>query len=243
MQSSAPALPLSQLALCLLPVLFVVWLMQRQAGRGKETLIASGRMLLQLSLVGYVLVYLFALDNAWPVLAVLSFMLLMAGWISLRPLGKKRGAHLKYALWALLGGPGLLLIFVTQFVLPLHTWYEARFVIPLAGMILASSLNGLSVAAERYEREKSQGTKSINASPQAMRAGMIGITNSFLAVGLVTFPGMMTGQILAGVSPLLASRYQMMVMCVLFSGTGIAISIYLWAVRRADASESTTSIN
>jgi putative ABC transport system permease protein len=104
--------------------------------------------------------------------------------------------------------------------------------IPLAGMVLASSLNGLSVAAERFERELVHGATVDDSAHQAMRAGMIGITNSFLAVGLVTFPGMMTGQILAGVSPLLASRYQIMVMCILFSGTGIAISIYLYRMRR-----------
>ncbi len=223
MSTNAPALPLSNLAYCLLPVLFVCWQLHQKTGGGKVALVAAARMLLQLSLVGYVLVYLFELQSPIIVLLVLLFMLVVAGWIALRPLGAQRKEHFVSVLWALLGGPGLLLIFVTQFVLPMKTWYEPRFVIPLGGMILASSLNGLSIAAERFQRELSHSSESESAAKQAMQAGMIGITNSFLAVGLVTFPGMMTGQILAGVAPPLASRYQIMVMCVLFSSTGIAM--------------------
>lgn len=235
MNPATPALPWAQLSVCLLPVLFVCYQLQRTTGEGRGALLATGRMLLQLSFVGYLLVILFSVQSPWPVLGMLVFMLLVASWIALRPLGATRKRNLKSALLALLVGPGLMLALVTQAVLSMESWFEPRFVIPLAGMVLANSMNGLSVAAERFERESSRGAGADEAAKEAMRAGMIGITNSFLAVGLVSFPGMMTGQILAGVSPLLASRYQIMVMCVLFGASGMAISTYLWSVRRTGA--------
>ncbi len=232
MNSTTPELPLFALALCILPVLVSCYLLQRIAGTGKDALIATARMLLQLSLVGYALIAIFTVKSSLPILGMLVFMVSIAGWISMRPLGKDRRRHLYSALLALLAGPGVMLLFVTQAVLTMKSWFDPRFVIPLGGMILANSMNSLSVAAERYQRELENGAPLVLASRESMRAGMIGVTNSFLAVGLVSLPGMMTGQILAGVSPLLASRYQIMVMCVLFSSSTLAISTYLWHRRR-----------
>jgi putative ABC transport system permease protein len=61
----------------------------------------------------------------------------------------------------------------------------------------------------------------------AMRAALIPITNSLFAVGLVSLPGMMTGQILSGISPIIAIRYQIMVMCMIFSAVGLSSAIFL----------------
>jgi putative ABC transport system permease protein len=225
--ATVPELPLNRLALCFLPAAFVVFRMYRITGQARTSLLALARMTLQLSVVGYVLVFVFQLTSPWPVLAMLGFMAFVASWIAVRPIEHTGPQHRKAMLLALLLGPGSLLLLLTQFVLPQKPWYEPSFVVPLAGMILANSMNALSVAAERYEREVSTNFDHEIAAQRALRAGMIGITNSLLAVGLVSFPGMMTGQILAGISPVLASRYQIMVMCVLFSASGIAISVYL----------------
>lgn len=226
-------IPLTRLALCFVPALFVCYRLSVVTRTGRSALYALSRMALQLSLVGYALVFVFALSSPWPVLGVLTMMVVVASFIALRPLKKPARDRRWAMLLSLLCGPGSMLLLVTQFVLPQRTWYEPGFVIPLAGMIIAQTMNALSVAAERYERELAQSGRHDRAQGPAMTAGTISITNSLLAVGLVSLPGLMTGQILAGVSPLIAARYQIMVMCVLFGSSGIAISTYLYWLKRS----------
>jgi len=99
--------------------------------------------------------------------------------------------------------------------------------IPLGGMIFANSMNSISLAGERLESEIDKGATYEKARVIALNAALIPITNSLLAVGLVSIPGMMTGQILSGVSPFIAARYQIMVMCMIFGSTGISVSLFL----------------
>jgi putative ABC transport system permease protein len=101
-------------------------------------------------------------------------------------------------------------------------------------MIFASAMNTVSVAAERFAMEIKQGMESINARNHAFKAGLIPIFNSLLAVGLVSLPGMMTGQILSGVSPLIAVRYQIVVMCMITGAAGMATALYLFLVTHKD---------
>jgi len=110
-------------------------------------------------------------------------------------------------------------------------WYSPNIVIPLAGMIFANCMNGISLAAERLESELKQGKTYEEAKVVALRTSLIPITNMLLAVGIVSLPGMMTGQILSGVSPMIAVRYQVMVMCMLFGSTGISVAVFLQSVR------------
>jgi putative ABC transport system permease protein len=103
--------------------------------------------------------------------------------------------------------------------------------IPLAGMIFASSMNGVSLAAERLAAEMERGVSYLKSRGIALRAALIPITNSLFAVGLVSLPGMMTGQILSGISPLIAVRYQIMVMCMIFSAVGFSTAFFLILVK------------
>ena len=84
--------------------------------------------------------------------------------------------------------------------------------VPLAGMVFANGMNAISLAAERFESERQQGVDIHRARSTALQTALIPITNGLLAVGLVSIPGMMTGQVLSGVSPFIAARYQIMVM-------------------------------
>lgn len=133
----------------------------------------------------------------------------------------------RYALVSILIGGGITLLLVTQAVLKLSPWYLPRYMIPLAGMIFASSMNGVSLAAERLQAEMNRSVEYTKARGIAMRAALIPITNSLFAVGLVSLPGMMTGQILSGISPIIAIRYQIMVMCMIFSAVGLSSAIFL----------------
>lgn len=223
-------IPYPRLALCLLPVSLVCFLLVRMSGEGRAALLALGRMLLQLSLVGYALTALFSIEHPAPILGVLSLMMAMAGWITLRPLGAEGRRHYASVLFGLVVGAGSVLALVTQLVLRVEPWFAPRVVIPLGGMLFAHSMNSMSVAAERFHREALTQNYEI-ARSAALRAGMIPSINSLMAVGLVSLPGMMTGQILSGVAPEIAARYQIMVMCMIFGSSGISIATYLWLLR------------
>jgi putative ABC transport system permease protein len=111
-------------------------------------------------------------------------------------------------------------------VLDLDSLYEPRYVIPIAGMIFANSMNVISLAIERFEKELSRNEKFKKAREISFKASMIPQINSLLAVGLVALPGMMTGQILSGVDPLIAVRYQIMIMIMAISSGGMATIFY-----------------
>ena len=127
-----------------------------------------------------------------------------------------------------IGLPGLILLgLVTQFVLQVQKWFEPSLVVPIAGMIFANSMNTVSLAAERFESELNRGEDYVDARRIALDASLIPQMNSLFAVGLVALPGMMTGQILSGVDPIIAVRYQIMVMWMTFGSGGLAAILYL----------------
>lgn len=185
------------------------------------------RMFLQLIAIGYLLTYIFETKNQLLILVVLTIMLMVASIISLRPVDEKKPILYLYSFASILFGGGITLLFVIGGVLNLELWYEPRFLIPLAGMIFANSMNSVSLAAERYNVEYERQNDKIKARNIAYRASLIPTLNTLFAVGLVSIPGMMTGQILSGVSPLIAVKYQIMVMCMVLASSGISTAIYL----------------
>jgi putative ABC transport system permease protein len=98
-------------------------------------------------------------------------------------------------------------------------------------MIFAGAMNAVCLAAERLQSELARTATFEEARRTAYQAAMIPITNSLFAVGLVALPGMMTGQILSGTSPLVAAKYQIVVMTMLFGASGIAAAVYLMLAR------------
>lgn len=231
MTFAAEFIPLERLAVALLPVGVVLIILSAWSIGVKTSLTALSRMLLQLLLLGYLLRYLFEADGSPVVLAVLSVMLLAASWISLRVVvHNRRNIYLK-ALLAIVAGGGSTLIVITQGVLQLEPWYQARMMIPLAGMIFSNCMNSLSLAVERFYSETSRDEPPEAARRTALEASLIPITNSLFAVGLVSIPDMMTGQVLSGTSPLIAARYQIMVMCMMFASSGLSASLFLYLLK------------
>jgi len=224
-------IPLENLVLAFIPAAVVVMLLYRWSSDGRDSLLGISRMLVQLLIVGYFLTYLFEAENTWIIIAVLGVMLFVSSWISLRTVKIHRKKLYPIALFAITIGGGLVLIFITQGVLGLEPWYAPRYLIPLAGMIFSSSMNSISLAAERIEVEIDRGISYKKARSIALRAALIPIVNALFGVGLVSLPGMMTGQILSGVSPLIAVRYQIMVMCMLFSASGFSAAIFLALIK------------
>ncbi|MBT70492.1 MAG: hypothetical protein CMQ15_00385 [Gammaproteobacteria bacterium] len=119
-------------------------------------------------------------------------------------------------------------------VLELRPFHSAQYVIPLAGMVFASAMNSISISicAEGFQSERNRGEKIAVAREFAFKAALIPITNALFDVGLVSLPGMMTGQIIAGVDPPIAARYQIMVMCMLFSSAGLSAACFLYFLTR-----------
>lgn len=229
--NSIHIIPLMDLALAFIPVLLVLYILHKWTCDGKEALLGISRMLVQLLIVGYFLTYLFEARNAWIVLVVLAVMVFVSSWISLRTVKIHRKTLYPLALFSIFIGGGLVLLFITQGVLGLDPWYAPRYLIPLAGMIFSSSMNSISLSAERIEAETDRGVAYEKARSIALRAALIPIVNALFGVGLVSLPGMMTGQILSGVDPLIAVRYQILVMCMLFSASGITAALFLSLIK------------
>jgi len=231
MDETITSIPFSRLLIILIPSGMVSFIIYSWSLEWKNSLYAIGRMLGQLIIMGYFLSYIFNSNSSLTILFILISMVVVASWIALRILNKKRINLLKYAIIAIALGGGIILFIVTQLLLQLDPWYMPRFMIPLAGMIFSSAMNGVSLAAERLQAEFEKGLSYDDAKRVAFKASLIPIINSLFAVGLVSLPGMMTGQILSGISPLTAARYQIMVMCMIFNSVGLASYIFLVLIR------------
>jgi len=219
-------IPLLNLFYLLIPVAVVWYFYKSWVGNKTEIIHATIRMLTQLLLIGYALLYLFENKNLFMGAFILGFMILVSSYISLRNLKNKTKSE--YTLITIsLGLSGLMHLFiVVMFVLQLENIYEPQYVIPIAGMLFANIMNALSLAIERFEKEYNLSKDFKQSRKESFKAAMIPQINLLFAVGLVSLPGMMTGQILSGVDPLIAVRYQIMIMAILFSSTGLSIVIY-----------------
>ena len=215
----------------------------------KTLVIASIRTVIQLSLVGLVLAWVFRLDRWYVVVAIASLMTLVAGFAAANR--SKRtfpGIRLitTVSVWTsawLLTGYVLFVVFRD-----LPKWYEPQYAIPLLGMVLGNTLNGISVGlstlAESLVRSRDQvetlialgATRWEAASEpmrEAVRTGMIPIVNSMMVVGLVSLPGMMTGQIISGMDPAQAVRYQIVIMFLIAGATALGtVTVVVLSVRQ-----------
>ncbi len=201
----------------------------------REVFIGAARAVLQLVLVGYVLVYIFQLDKWYLVMLALLVMLGMATREAVARQVKRSSLLLGIVGGAMAAGSILTLIYVGT-VVRMDPWYNPRYLIPLFGMIVGNAMNAAALAAERLageidaRRAEIEAYLALGAAPalaareaarRAIRASMIPMVNSLAVVGVVALPGMMTGQILAGASPLTAVRYQILVMFMLMAAVAI----------------------
>jgi putative ABC transport system permease protein len=223
-------IPIQNLILSLIPVFILLGILIKWKLDWKELLYAIGRMLFQLIMIGYFLSYIFQQDSPLWTTGMLLFMISISAWISLHSIKneikKDRKEYLKNSVLSLLFGALPVLLLVVIVIIPTKSWYAPKFIIPLAGMVFASAMNTIGIAAERFKSEI-KNSELIEAKRKSLKAALIPQVNSFLAVGLVSLPGMMTGQILSGIDPLIAVRYQIIVMTMLLGAGGISASIFL----------------
>jgi putative ABC transport system permease protein len=234
-------------ALLLVTSLYV----SRRAGLGleKDLVIGAVRGAVQLLGVGYLLLVLFQHQRPAWVFAMLAVMLGVAGFTSARRVesGPGRRILVPRALLAIVTGSAVALVPVFVLVVTPTPWFDAKYIVPISGMIVANSMNVVAQVNERIfataraERAEIEQWLALGATPKqalarpvrsALRAALIPTINGLLTVGLVSLPGMMTGQIVSGTAPEHAIRYQIVIMYQLVIVAAISGGLAAWLARR-----------
>lgn len=205
-------------------------------GLGHRLLVASLRTTVQLLLVGSILGWVFDLRSPTLVLAYMLFMALVAGIAAVRRTSRR---------WSGIWASSLLSVWLSSWVVTflalvavvqVEPWYLPQYAIPLLGMILGNTLTGVSLGLDRLgealdgRRDRVETALALGATRweaarpavrEAVRTGMIPILNAMSVAGLVSLPGMMTGQLLAGVGPVEAVKYQIVILFLIAAGTAL----------------------
>ena len=216
-------------------------------GLERSLLIGSIRCVLQLVAMGYVLRIIFDVSSLWVVAGLFGVMVAFATSIVRGNVKERRIPFVIPSFLTMMAVYAVISITVTGVVVGAEPWWRPQYFIPLAGMVAGNSMTALGLSLDRLfadlesahaeiEMRLSLGATAREASREvvatALKAGMIPSINSLTGVGIVFLPGMMTGQILAGTDPLLAIRYQIVVMFMLVASSALTVVTVLHLVRR-----------
>lgn len=208
-----------------------------QLGLERRLLIASARMVIQLLLVGYVLEWVFTLRNPLWVLMVALVMTVLAGTSAVGRTRRRFSSIYWNSFLSILVSSFLITSLAVSGIIRVEPWYDPQYLIPLLGMVLGNALTGVSLALDCFTEDLATAREPIEALlalgatrweaahkpiQKALRTGMIPTINSMLVMGLVSLPGMMTGQILAGAHPFDAVRYQIVIIFMIAAGTALS---------------------
>jgi putative ABC transport system permease protein len=218
-------------------------------GVERRVLIAALRSAVQLSLIGLVLEVLFA-QTRLPLIGLMALvMLAVAGWEVMARQKRRYAGAWGYSIGTLsmfLSSFSVLMLALTVIV-GVEPWYQPQYLIPLLGMLLGNTMSGIAIALDNLTRQAWEGRGRIEARlllgetwdtaigeirRDSLRAGLIPIVNAMATAGLVSLPGMMTGQILAGSPPMEAAKYQLMIMFLISAGTGLGSVAAVWVGSR-----------
>lgn len=206
----------------------------------RTLLLASVRMIVQLAIVGLVLKLIFDASSPWVTLLAALFMAGVAGFEAVSRLERPFAGWQAYGLGAstLLATGLLAALFTTAGIIGPEPWYQPRVVLPILGMVLGNALTGVSLVLDTMTDVTSRDRGAIEARlalgetrfsafegvvQRALKTGMMPILNTMAVAGVVSLPGMMTGQILAGAEPLEAAKYQIMILFVIAGSTALAV--------------------
>lgn len=203
----------------------------------KLLLVASCRTVGQLLLVGLVLEWIFRFDRWYVVLALASVMTLIAGVTAVNRNPRKYPGIWINTIVSVWVSAWIITSFALFAVMQgIERWYEPQYAVPLLGMVLGNTLNGISVGLSTFteslvtRREQVESLLTLGATRweaarrpvrHAVHTGMIPIINSMMVVGVVSLPGMMTGQLVSGMAPMQAVKYQIVIMFLIASATAL----------------------
>ncbi|MBD2770576.1 ABC transporter permease [Iningainema tapete] len=194
--------------------------------------LATLRTILQLGVLGYVLDFIFAVNNPWAVLAILAVVLTISAIVARNRITQKIPQMLPLV-WGSIFISTLLVVFYTSnLLIQPNKWYEPRYVIPLVGIVLGNAMNAAAIAGERLvssinnSQWEIETHLSLGATPkqavsqyrkEAIRAGLMPTINQMMLIGMVALPGIIAGQLLGGVTALEAASYQIVIMFMIMS--------------------------
>jgi len=214
-------------------------------GLGSRILIAALRTVIQLTLLGMVLEYLFEISHPVLIASVALVMLLVAGYEVMARQHRPFRGWWGYGLGAsaMFVSSFSIAIFMLAVVIGPQPWYSPQYAIPLLGMMLGNTMTGVALTLDHLTKNAWQQRAILESRlllgedwrsaighlmRDSVRTGLIPIINSMAAAGIISIPGMMTGQILAGNSPLTAATYQILIMFMITAGTGFAAVLASW---------------
>lgn len=216
-------------------------------GLNRDITIGTLRTFSQLFLMGYALTFILKTPSPWLTISIFLVMVVSAMFIIRGRVKEKQIAYIIPTFLTMLISYFATALFVSGLIIGITPWWEPRYFIPAGGMVIGNSMSALAIALERFFRDMRQkkelvemklslGADYREASDDIFRnavsAGMIPSINAMMGVGLVFIPGMMSGQILAGTDPLIAIRYQIIIMLMLVGSTAVSSVIVMLIIRR-----------
>ena len=209
-----------------------------ELGQTRRIAVSSVRCFVQLLAAGFLLTYLFEFQTWWLVLLVLAAMVIAATQIATSRVKSRIPGLVPAVFVSLFVSSTAIGLIVVEGVVHAEPWYNARQLVPIVGMIMGNAMAAVAVAIDRLFADMDARAPemfslvALGATPHeaaapslkaAIGAGMTPVLANMSAAGIVTFPGMMTGQLLAGADPLAAAKYQIVVMLMLSAANTIAI--------------------
>lgn len=248
MQPDFYTLTWTDLIVSLVFIAFAIFLIKQwKLDLEKTLLIATFRTFVQLTLMGYVLTWFFGREHWLFMLTLLIIMIIIASYEGTRRQKDEIPKFFMAMLVSLLTSTLLILGTILLFILDVKPWFSPYAAIPIGGMIIGNGLNSASLTANRFVSElkhregEIETLLALGATPKlaiydamkaSIHAALIPNINAMMTVGLVQIPGVMTGQILAGIDPIIAVRYQIMIMYMWFTTATLANMIMLAIVYR-----------
>ncbi|MCY7390756.1 MAG: iron export ABC transporter permease subunit FetB [Leptolyngbyaceae cyanobacterium CAN_BIN12] len=209
--------------------------------------LATGRSVLQLVVLGYVVAIAFEVNNPWFGLCVVAVMFIVTAIVTRNRISQKIPKLVPIVAASLLIGAALTLVYTSLLVIQPRSWLDPRYLIPLTGIILGNAMNGAAIAGERLvnalnsnpleiETHLSLGATTEQAIASyrrdAIRAGLLPTLNTATIIGLSTVPTFMAAQLLGGIPPSAATTYQLVVLFIIILSTLITILLVTWGIYR-----------
>ncbi|MCA1056633.1 iron export ABC transporter permease subunit FetB [Rossellomorea aquimaris] len=226
----------------ILLLLFIVKI--RGISRERQIIIASVRMTVQLIIAGYILTLIFDHPSPWLTLLIIFVMESFAIRNVYEQVKFKLSTPLKGTVAiAMVGGTLVSLFYFNLVVIHFAPWYEPRYFIPIAGMIVGNSMTGITlglntlIGALKDQRDVVEGALMLGATPKAATkkfvddafdAAILPTLNNMIGMGIIFLPGMMTGQILSGVSPLVAIEYQIAILLGIIGSVALTVILFIY---------------
>ena len=211
-------------------------------------LLAAARMVAQLLFIGLVLNYVFAADNWLLVVGLAVVMVVVAGFAAVGRNEHPYPGVLLNSIVSIWASSWLIMAIALTVIVPVQPWYSPQYTVPLLGMILGNSLSGISLGLDRMGQELTTGRNQIEAIlamgatrweaaqrpiQKTVRTAMIPTLNMMSVAGIVSLPGMMTGQMLSGIKPFEAVKYQIVILFLIAAGSAIGtLTIALLTYRK-----------